>query len=35
MPYYIEPHLYFNILRSMEESFMHDFNMIIDNFSFY
>ena len=35
MPNYIDPNLYFKIVRNMEESFLYDFNMIIDEYSFY
>lgn len=35
MPNYIDPNLYFKIVRSMEDGFLNDFNMIIDEYSFY
>ncbi len=35
MPYYIDPNLYFKIVRNMEDSFLTDFNMIIEEYSFY
>lgn len=35
MPNYIDPNLYFKIVRSMEDAFLNDFNMIIDEYSFY
>ena len=35
MPYYIDPNLYFKIVRNMEESFLTDFNMIIEEYGFY
>lgn len=34
-PFFIPPELYSNIKKYVEEAFLHDFNMIIEEFPFY
>lgn len=34
-PFYIPPELYANIKKYVEEAFLHDFNMVIEEFPFY